>query len=168
MKLKLGILGLLLYVLTSSSAFAERNWYWHYAPTTSASTQALGLSTMTDGQVGALQFRILAGYELESLGVNLQWQKQLSEQYPQWYLATGVTALQDFRPETNDDCLLFSCASQRSSLRTYSRWTWVKVMGDFRLDIGYGAELLWEFDDRDDLNPRLNPAFDIALGWALF
>lgn len=162
------LVGLWCSVLTLNTTAAERTLYWHYAPVAGDNTQALGWSSMRGEAIGPLQVRLLAGYELTSLGLSAQWQTQPFAEFPQWYWAMGVTGLQQFQRTINDDCVLLNCPTYRNSARAFGRWTWVKVIGDFRIDLGYGAELLWEFEHATSMTPRLNPAFDFTLGWAIF
>lgn len=162
--------GLLLAALGSTAPVmaSEPAWYWHYTPLDGL-THGIGVSRPDGTRAGSWQARLNFGYDLDSLGGSLQRQQTLLDQYPQWYLATGIRFLRAL-DEDERVCGGFACSGPASlwDATVYSRWTWGFTADNFRLDLGYGAQLsVSERRASDRLLWSLNPTLDVLLGWRL-
>ena len=144
-----------------------QQWYWHYTPI-DGTTQGIGLSRPDNGQVSSWQVRANLGYELETVGASLIRHQNLLSDHPDWYLATGLRVLHHYQNPDEGPCSLVNCEDLAGEWEgvLFSRWSWGLQRQDFRLDLGYGAQI--RLRERASTPAwSLSPNIDVTLGWRL-
>lgn len=162
---------LILTALLASPAVAddEPTWFWHYTPLDST-THGIGVSRPDSGQASSWLVRANIGYELETLGASLIHQQSLLSEHPDWYLATGMRVVHHFQNADEGPCSVVSCEELAGEWEgvLFSRWSWGLQRQDFRLDLGYGAQIrVREQGSGSAPAWSLSPNVDVTLGWRL-